>query len=155
MEKQTNPAAAADVGVRDALASDAPGLARLAEQLGYPTEPSVIADRLREIDPQLERVIVAVHDAHGVVAWLTVRATVHIHSGPHAEISGFVVDETMRGVGIGKRLMTEVEQWARTKGLPAIHLSTNVKRTDAHRFYESLGFRVTKQQYALTKELHP
>ena len=155
MDSQTNPAVHAAIGIRDALASDAAGLATLADQLGYPTEPSVIADRLQKIDPELERVIVAVHDVHGVVAWLTVRAAVHIHSAPHAEISGFVVDETMRGMGIGKRLMAEVERWARSRSLTTIRLSTNVTRTGAHRFYESLGFRVMKQQYALTKELNP
>ena len=143
-----------DIQIRDAKASDAPALARLAGQLGYPAQPAEIIARLpKESDLRQERVIVVTNGAETVIAWTAVRTAVHIHNAPYAEISGFVVDESMRGKGIGKRLMAEVEQWAIGNGLSAIRLNANVRRTESHRFYESLGFSITKQQYAFRKDL--
>ena len=142
------------VQVRDAAASDAAALADLAEQLGYPCTPEDMASRLPGTGESAhERVIVAEDRVGGVVGWITVRETVHIHSAPYADVSGFVVDQAFRGRGIGKLLMAEVERWSRARGLGAIRLSTNIKRTEAHRFYESLGFRIIKTQYALKKDL--
>ena len=154
MEGQPKKVRLPNVQIRDAIAADAPALARLAEQLGYPTQPAEIVARLpKENEPCQERVIVATNSANDVVAWTAVRTASHIHSAPYAEISGFVVDESMRGKGVGKRPMAEVERWAIGNGLSAIRLSANVKRTEAHRFYESLGYKITKQQYAFRKEL--
>lgn len=154
MEAQSKEARLPDVQIRDATAADAAAVARLAEQLGYPTQPAEIVARLPIADdPHPDRVIVATEAAGGVVAWTTVGIRSHIHSAPYAEISGFVVDQRVRGKGIGKRLMAEVEQWAMGNKLSAIRLSANVNRTEAHRFYKSLGFKVIKQQYAFRKEL--
>ncbi len=138
---------------RDAAASDAAALSALARQLGYDAAPREIVSRLERMDTRVERVIVAVDGDGAVVAWTSVRATEHIHSGRYAEISGFVVDEACRGRGVGRFLMAAVERWAREEGLAVLRLSANVTRTRAHSFYESLGFARTKQQFAYRKEL--
>ena len=154
MAEDTNAALPPDIHVRDAEMTDAAGLARLAAQLGYPTEPKEITERLSSAKgPCQERVIVAVDGTNEVLGWTTVRIAVHIHSAAHAEISGFVVDQSTRGRGIGRLMMTEVERWSRENGLPAVRLNANITRTGAHRFYESLGFRIIKQQYAFRKDL--
>ncbi len=142
------------ITTRDAVAADAPALARLSAQLGYPVTPKQIADRLSRVaDSGQQRVIVAMDQPNNVIAWTAVRVTEHIHSEAHAEISGFVVDETWRGRGVGKLLMAEVQRWASERHLPFIRLNANIKRTEAHKFYQSLGFTMTKQQYAFKKEL--
>ena len=138
---------------RTADPADVQALSRLAEQLGYEAAPGEIAARLARMDRAREQVIVVV-DADGrVIGWASVRATEQIHSGAYAEVSGLVVDEAHRGRGAGRLLMSGVESWAREKGLPAVRLSANVTRTGAHRFYESLGFERTKQQFAFRKNL--
>ena len=65
---------------------------------------------------------------------------------PHCEINGLVIDERHRGMGIGKLLIDHVKQWAKAKGNSKIGLHCNVKRTEAHLFYQHLGFAEIKQQ---------
>jgi GNAT superfamily N-acetyltransferase len=49
-------------------------------------------------------------------------------------------------MGIGKLLIEKAKQWAKEKGNDKIGLPCNVKRTEAHLFYEHLGFTEIKQQ---------
>lgn len=65
---------------------------------------------------------------------------------PHCEINGLVIDENSRGKGIGRLLLERVKQWAKEKGNDKLSLHCNVKRTEAHDFYEHLGFNEIKQQ---------
>lgn len=46
----------------------------------------------------------------------------------------------LRGQGIGARMMQHVIEEARRSGAAKVRLSSNAARTDAHRFYERLGF---------------
>jgi GNAT superfamily N-acetyltransferase len=70
-----------------------------------------------------------------------------------AEIGGLVVGESHRGQGVGQLLMQQAEEWARARGCRAVYLRTNVIRTDAHRFYERLGYTRIKTQHAFRKNL--
>ncbi|HEY0533920.1 MAG TPA: GNAT family N-acetyltransferase [Actinoplanes sp.] len=45
-----------------------------------------------------------------------------------------------RGAGIGRRMMAYALQRARARGCAVAQLTTDKRRADAHRFYESLGF---------------
>ena len=45
-----------------------------------------------------------------------------------------------RGGGLGRRLMTYAIERARDRGCRMVQLTTDKRRTDAHRFYERLGF---------------
>jgi ribosomal protein S18 acetylase RimI-like enzyme len=143
-----------DITIRDARASDSPTLATLADQLGYKVKVEDITKRLNKLPHKLdERVIIAEDTSGAVVGWTTFRITEHIHNDPYVEISGFVVDQQSRGKGIGKTMMKEVEQWTIGKGLSTIRLSANVTRTGAHKFYEAIGFKQTKQQFAFRKDI--
>lgn len=46
----------------------------------------------------------------------------------------------MRGRGIGERMMRHAIGEAREKRAKKVRLTSNAVRTDAHRFYERLGF---------------
>ncbi|MDN5927913.1 MAG: GNAT family N-acetyltransferase [Hyphomicrobiales bacterium] len=46
----------------------------------------------------------------------------------------------LRGHGIGEQMMRFAIEEARAKGARLVQLMSNGKRTDAHRFYERLGF---------------
>ena len=51
------------------------------------------------------------------------------------------VAEDRRGQGIGKQLMHHAMRECQIKGCYKLALSSNVARTDAHAFYDSLGFK--------------
>jgi len=143
----------AGIATRDAVTADAPALSLLAEQLGYTVSPERAAERVARLAAPDRRVIVATDGAGRVVGWTTVRVTEHLHSDPHVEISGFVVEKDARGMGVGRALMAEVERWTREQGLSTVRLHANVTRTGAHAFYRALGFVTTKEQLAFRKEL--
>ncbi|MFF6775137.1 GNAT family N-acetyltransferase [Streptomyces sp. NPDC012637] len=45
-----------------------------------------------------------------------------------------------RGGGLGRELMSRAVERARSRGCALVQLTSNKSRTDAHRFYASLGF---------------
>lgn len=57
-----------------------------------------------------------------------------------AEVEAVRVDDSLRGRGIGEALMRFAMEQARAAGAGILQLTSNKKRTDAHRFYERLGF---------------
>jgi len=50
------------------------------------------------------------------------------------------VHETYRSCGLGRAMLAWAVSEARQRGCALIQLTTDKTRTDAHRFYERLGF---------------
>ncbi len=59
---------------------------------------------------------------------------------PTAEVESVHVAEAFRGRGIGEAMMTWAIEEARRLGCRRVQLTSNKARSDAHRFYERLGF---------------
>lgn len=70
-------------------------------------------------------------------------------TAPFAVIEYVVVDEKRRRQGIGRVLMEAVIERARKAGCYKIMLTSDNRRTGAHRFYESLGFEASAQGFRL------
>ena len=60
----------------------------------------------------------------------------------YAYIEDIAVDSRFRKQGIGKRLMEQAEEWAKSKMLPGIMLETSNVNVTACRFYENFGFKL-------------
>lgn len=74
------------------------------------------------------------------------------HGGaPSAIVENVVVSPEYRGQGIGKQMMDFALHQAQEAGCYKLALSTNIKREEAHRFYESLGY--TKHGYSYIIEV--
>jgi GNAT superfamily N-acetyltransferase len=56
------------------------------------------------------------------------------------KVESVKVKAARRSGGIGARMMTFAEDYARTNGAAAMELTSNKTRKDAHRFYGRLGF---------------
>ncbi len=148
MEKKQN------VAFRDAQASDAPMLAALAGELGYPTTSAEMERRLEVLrtDPR-HKIVVAEHNA--LLGWIHVSMIETLESESFAEIRGLVVAETHRGSGIGRQLVAAAEHWANQKKCSRIRVRTNIVRVDAHAFYKKLGYVSKKTQDVFDKSLLP
>lgn len=70
-----------------------------------------------------------------------------------AQVGGLVVDAAHRTQGIGRELMLAAERWAVERGCVSVDVRSNVVRKDAHIFYERIGYRNAKTQYAFRKRL--
>lgn len=63
-------------------------------------------------------------------------------TGVRAWIEDVVVDESVRGAGVGKALTVEAVRLAKQAGARTIDLTSRPVREAAHRLYESAGFQV-------------
>ncbi len=61
--------------------------------------------------------------------------------GTHAWIEDVVVDESMRGRGIGEALTRQALQLARQQGAKNVNLTSRPARAAANRLYQRLGFQ--------------
>lgn len=59
-------------------------------------------------------------------------------------VENVAVLEECQGVGIGRKMFTEIERWGREKDCHYEILVSGMKRTGAHRFYSALGFNEVK-----------
>jgi GNAT superfamily N-acetyltransferase len=142
------------VTIRRARMADAPRLAELSGQLGYPTTAAEIRKRLLKLKPVSQNALfVADSRDTGVVGWAHVSVTHLVEVGTRAELNGLIVAEGQRSFGAGARLLAAVEDWARKHGCPGMSVRSNVVRDRAHKFYEREGYEHYKTQKAFRKAL--
>jgi GNAT superfamily N-acetyltransferase len=60
--------------------------------------------------------------------------------GTRAQVESVRVIQQLRGQGIGAEMMKWAIERARQRGCHLMQLTSHKSRTDAHRFYEKLGF---------------
>jgi GNAT superfamily N-acetyltransferase len=131
-----------DVLIRDAVDADAPVIAELLTQLGYPSTAEDAAARIAAWrESPLSRVVVATLDGRRVVGVLAFHAIPFFERpGRRGRVVCLVVDEETRGHGIGARLMSFIETEARRLGCEDLELTSSRYRSGAHAFYRNLGF---------------
>jgi GNAT superfamily N-acetyltransferase len=139
--------------IRPARPEDAPALAPLSTQLGYPSTAADLASRLALILPDPAQFVAVAELSGQVVGWIHVALYFTLESGAAVEIRGLVVDEEHRGRGIGRALLRRAEEWARERGARVMRLRSNVIRDGAHAFYLHLGYTIVKTQHAFRKNL--
>ena len=59
---------------------------------------------------------------------------------PYIIVENVIVKSSYRGMGIGKVLMTFIEDFARMKNCYFTMLVSAFRRKDSHKFYESIGY---------------
>lgn len=66
------------------------------------------------------------------------------------QIEGVRVAAQFRGAGLGKQMFEWAIEQCRSRGCHIVQLTTDKERSDAHRFYENLGFVSSHIGYKLT-----
>jgi GNAT superfamily N-acetyltransferase len=144
---------ASELMTRLAHLADVPEMVRLFAALGYAIEPDVLATRFAAFDGLGEQALVAVRNSGRdapvrLLGLATLHATPVLHrAGPVGRVTALVVDPDSRGQGIGRRLMAAAEAWATARGCVLIEVTSNRRRTDAHAFYERLGYEATSFRF--------
>ncbi len=138
--------------IRPGRADDAPALARLCTELGYPSAEAQVRERLRRLDASHHGLFVAEARTGEARGPASLRGVVDVHErvvleeDPFAELIALVVAGDARGEGIGSALVAEAVRWARARALPKLWVRVSLWREGTPRFYESLGFRLYKEQ---------
>jgi ribosomal protein S18 acetylase RimI-like enzyme len=149
MKKQENA-----VKIRRARLADAPRVAELSGQLGYPATGRAMAGRLKLALRQKDGAcFVAETKEDGVIGWAHVSVTPLLEVKRRAELNGLVVDERIRCKGAGWSLLQAAEEWARKKRCKGMSVRSNVLRERAHGFYERHSYEHYKTQKAYRKQL--
>jgi GNAT superfamily N-acetyltransferase len=128
------------ITIRTAGAADAPRLAVLLGQLGYPTDAVRVRARLDDWLDDPRSVLLAA-EVDGVVSAV---AALHAiprleHDDPLGRLVALVVDESRRDQGLGRRLVARAEHEARRLGCRQLEITSSRTREAAHGFYRSLG----------------
>lgn len=124
--------------VEDVDQATAEGVARLVPQVSSRAD-NVSAERVRSVarGPGSCLVIARIGDqVVGSATLLILRTLV----GAFGYVEEVVVDEPVRGHGIGAKLVSEVLAVAEDRGLDFVQLTSRPARKAANRLYGSLGF---------------
>ncbi len=129
------------VTIRSAEGSDADGLRVLLDQLGYPaTRERVVANLKCACDRG--DVLVAI-EGDELLGFASYQFVYFFEDGaPRCRLTAIAVRDTARMMGVGRRLLREVERLAHDAGCTAVEASSSRRpeRGAAHRFYPALGF---------------
>ncbi|MBI2724126.1 MAG: GNAT family N-acetyltransferase [Chloroflexi bacterium] len=140
--------------IRLARRQDLPTLVRLLGQLNeapsVPGPEHEAAFQAIDTDPRQQLLVVEVDGAvAGTLALIIVPNLGH-HGRPWAMVENVVVDEPLRGRGLGATLMRHVMDEAQVAGCYKLVLTSRRQRESAHRFYARLGFEATSVGFRYT-----
>lgn len=135
------------IRLREATAEDLPQVLALYAQPGMDQGEVISLARAEEIHatfsryPNYRLFVANDTDRHLVGSYALLVMHKLGHQGtPCAIVEDVVVSAPNRGQGIGRQMMEHALCLAREAGCYKLALSSNLKRTRAHAFYESLGF---------------
>ncbi|MFF2362083.1 GNAT family N-acetyltransferase [Streptomyces sp. NPDC058122] len=147
----------ADLEIRAAVADDVPAIvAMLADDpLGARREspddlgPYLAALERLSLDPN-QHLVVAVRDGRVVgTLQLTVIPGLSRRGATRSIIEAVRIQADERGSGLGTELIEWAVKESRRQDCQLVQLTTDVSRTDAHRFYERLGFEASHVGFKL------
>ncbi|MFF5919482.1 GNAT family N-acetyltransferase [Streptomyces flavochromogenes] len=138
---EIRPATAEDLEAIVAMLADDP----LGAQRESPDDlsPYVAAFERLANDPQ-QHLVVAVREARVVgTLQLTIIPGLSRRGATRSIIEGVRIHAEERGSGLGTLLIEWAVEESRRQGCRLVQLTSDVTRTDAHRFYERLGFEAS------------
>lgn len=152
-KRKREPAPAAEpepkLAIRDAKPRDSDAIAALIAALGYEVTAAEIGRRLAALTRARQAVLVAVRDDIVGVVTTSVMPVLH-RPRPVGRISMLVVAQAARGEGIGTALVDAAADRLRKAGCGLMEVTSNMKLSRAHGFYERLGFERTSYRFAKT-----
>ncbi|NMM94398.1 GNAT family N-acetyltransferase [Bifidobacterium oedipodis] len=144
-----------DIVIREASAHDLPrivelladdDLGRLREKSTSPI-PQYYVDAFNRIAGDDDNLILVACEGETVVGTLQITFTQYLSrkGSLRATIESVRVAHDKRDLGIGSILLKHAINLASARGCSLVQLTTDKTRTNAHRFYEKLGFRPTHE----------
>jgi GNAT superfamily N-acetyltransferase len=135
--------------IRAAKESDVAELARLFTSLGFPVAVDDLKSRWEHWQAAGKVALVA-ENSDGTLAGV---ATLHqmevLHRPrPVGRISTLVVDESLRGQGVGRALVEAAEVLLTEAGCGLMEITCNLRREGSHAFYEHLSYGRTSVRFA-------
>jgi GNAT superfamily N-acetyltransferase len=138
--------------IRDLTLDDYRALKFLLDELGYPSTEAEVKERLNNIIPDKNFKTLLAEVQGKVVGFIGLsKSYAYERNGCYVRIMALVVAREYRNMGIGTQLVAKAEEWAKQNGASLIVLSSGLQPLEAHKFYESKGFR--KKGYSFIKKI--
>ncbi|GAB7102967.1 GNAT family N-acetyltransferase [Streptomyces phaeofaciens JCM 4814] len=146
-----------DLEIRAAAAADIPAIVGMLadDPLGAQREspddlsPYIAALERLSADPN-QRLVVAVREGRVVgTLQLTIVPGLSRRGATRSIIEGVRVHADERGSGLGTRFIEWAVEESRRENCQLVQLTSDSTRTDAHRFYERLGFEASHVGFKL------
>lgn len=140
--------------VRRARHDDGLTMWQLTKELGYSSNEADFGERLcHALRQPSSMVAVAEKGSLGLLGWVQATPRETLQADSCAELTGLVVASQARRMGVGRRLVAEVEKWAQEMGLHTVVVRSNTQRVESHEFYKALGYDWTKSQHKYQRKL--
>jgi GNAT superfamily N-acetyltransferase len=140
-----------DAVIREVKSTDASFISQLIGELGYPSNPQQMRNRLLRIerDPTFRTFVCEVSGNIVGVVGIRVGSSYHTDS-VDAHILILIVTAKFRRNGIGKLLVAAAEKWAVRQGATRVFVTSQIDQKDALEFCEKKNYLHTGHRF--TKE---
>lgn len=142
--------------IRPYQESDAKHVALLSKELGYLATSSDVERRFAILLKYT-----AIHGIFVAQLWVDIIGWIHVYwvhlleSDGYAEIWWLVVSQLHRKQWIGKELVQQAEEWAKSHEYTNLRLRSGMHRkNEAHLFYQAIGYEASTESIMFRKDLN-
>ena len=125
-------------------------------ELGYDVNLDIVKKQIRKLtNDNKHNIIIGFENekTRKIIGFVHAELYESLYMDTGLNILGLAVNSNFQGQGIGKKLMSSIEDYALKNNISYIRLNSNVRRIEAHKFYESIGYVCDKTQKRLIKKL--
>ncbi len=137
-----------DIIFIEATLNDADAILSLVHQLEHFISKETLLNNLKKNTEHPEYCIFVAKEDETVMAFAELHFTQFIHEPkPRARLTAFCVDEKHRNKNIGSEFLKFLEDICKQHHVSRLELTSNIKRLDAHRFYEKNGYLFMSKRF--------
>ena len=122
--------------------------------LGYDVHVKNVKEQIEKLtNDKKQHVIIGYEDENTrkIIGFVHAQMYESFYSNLGLNILGLAVNPNFQGRGIGRKLMNKLENYAVDNNISFIRLNSAMKREDAHKFYEHIGYTCDKVQKRFIK----
>jgi len=140
---------------REINTADAPEVAKICkEALGYDINVESVKRQIEKLtNDKNQHIIIGYEDENTrkIIGFVHAQMYESFYSDLGFNILGLAVNPDFQGRGIGRKLMNKLEDYTVENNISFIRLNSAMKREEAHKFYEHIGYTCDKVQKRFIK----
>ena len=135
--------------------ADTPEVAEICNAaLGYDVDVENVKRQIEKLtNDKNQHIIIGYEDEtiRKIIGFVHAQMYESFYSDLGLNILGLAVNPDFQGRGIGRKLMNKLEEYAIDNNISFIRLNSALKREEAHKFYEHIGYTCDKVQKRFIK----
>ena len=140
---------------REINTADAPEVAKICkEALGYDINVESVKRQIEKLtNDKNQHIIIGYEDENTrkIIGFVHAQMYESFYSDLGFNILGLAVNPDFQGRGIGRKLMNKLQDYTVENNISFIRLNSAMKREEAHKFYEHIGYTCDKVQKRFIK----